>query len=221
VRRTGLVGFCWGANEALIAAWEDCRDDEHLSITARLRPLLRPRTGKRHYEAGVIAFSPTLRFEEIVESMATPQSTLEHPVLASLQSTILARMLRKRFPNPSGSLRHFIFSEYAGTELGYPNSVDDAMQYLRLLPFRGMSDGNKMEKVRIPTLIVQAANDPLAGAQDVADLIAESPNPNVAAIILPGGGHVGFAPYASKYFYSLIMNFFDPKVGPRSVGETK
>jgi predicted alpha/beta-fold hydrolase len=214
VRRTGLVGFCWGANEALLAAWEDSRSEDHPSVNARLRPHLRRPTKLRHFEAGVIAFSPVLRFEEIMDSMVIPQSSLEHPVLASLQSTILARMLRKNRPNPSGCLRHFIFSEYAGTEIGYPNSVDDAMQYLRLLPFRGMSDGNKLADVRVPTLIVQGANDPLASAQDVADLMSTIDNPNVAAIILPGGGHVGFAAYARRYFYSLILNYFDPMHGP-------
>ena len=38
-------------------------------------------------------------------------------------------------------------------------------------------------------------------------------NERVAGIILPGGGHVGFAAYAKEYYYSLIANFFDPVTG--------
>jgi len=66
----------------------------------------------------------------------------------------------------------------------------------------------------VPVLIVHAANDPLAPAQEVADLFSRVKNPNVAAIILPSGGHVGFAAYNRAYYFSLIMNFFDPKTGP-------
>ena len=50
-------------------------------------------------------------------------------------------------------------------------------------------------------------------ADDLADLIAVTPNPNVAGVILDGGGHIGFIPYNRAYTYSLIVNFFDPTVG--------
>ena len=38
-------------------------------------------------------------------------------------------------------------------------------------------------------------------------------NPNVAALILRGGGHIGYFPYNKAYTYSLIVNFFDPERG--------
>jgi predicted alpha/beta-fold hydrolase len=65
----------------------------------------------------------------------------------------------------------------------------------------------------VPVLLVHAADDMIAPAQDVADFLARSPNPNVAAIMLPTGGHIGFGPYAPKWYYNLILNFFDPQIG--------
>ena len=61
--------------------------------------------------------------------------------------------------------------------------------------------------------IVSSINDPFLSAQETADLMARTSNPKVAALILRGGGHIGFAPYNRSYFYSLITNFFDPKTG--------
>jgi predicted alpha/beta-fold hydrolase len=84
------------------------------------------------------------------------------------------------------------------------------------LPRRGKPAGDKLEDARVPVLIVYAANDPLSPAQYVSDLIAVTENPNVAAIMLPGGGHIGFAAYARRYYFSLIVNFFSVVDGPRA-----
>jgi dienelactone hydrolase len=217
IRRTGLVGFCWGANEALLAAWYDGRDEAHPSIHSRLAPHLRPVTPTRHYEAGVIAFSPVLSFEEIIGRVDRVRSAIVNPVLAALQDTIRGRMTSKGYDAPDGSLRRLIDAEFSHSELDYPEAVADALDFLRFLPFRGRPDGDKLMSARVPVLIVQAANDPLACAQDVADLIARTPAPNVAAIVLPGGGHVGFAAYNARFTYSLMLNFFDPARGAAAV----
>lgn len=210
VHRTGLVGFCWSANLALIAAWEDGRRDDDPLVPERLRPFLRPRRADaRHFEAGVIAFSPTLRFETILERTVVEQSRLCQPVLDALQDTVRDRMIRKRYPRPSGDLRRLIELDMARSDAPYEGSVDDGLQYLRLLPHRGLPAGDKLEAARVPVLIVHGANDPLAPAQDVAELCAPLRNPRVAAVVLPGGGHVGFAPYARSYFYSLVLSFFE------------
>ncbi|MGE0479206.1 MAG: alpha/beta fold hydrolase [Phycisphaerae bacterium] len=217
VRRTGLIGFCWGANHALLAAFEDSRPDQHASIAPGLAPLLRPRSGKRHFEAGVLAFSAVLSFEQTVAQLDTRYSVLENPVLHALQNTVLARMREKQFPNPNHSLMRLIELESERTQGAYPGIVADGLDYLRLAPFRGKSDGNKLKTARIPVLLVHGANDPLAPAQDVANLVARTDNPNVAAIVLRGGGHVGFAPYARDFFYSLVFAFFDPRYGPAAL----
>lgn len=225
VRRTGIVGFCWGANEALLAAWYDGRSEAHASIADRLAPRIRPVSPQRHFEAGVMAFSPVLRFEEIVDRTDRQRNPLGHPVLAALQETIRSRVVLKAHnKHPAfdpraciGSLRKLIDYEYARSELDYPGSVRDGLQFLRFLPYKGLPDGDKLDSARIPVLIVHAANDPLSCAQDVADLIAKTPNPNVAAVVIAGGGHVGFAAYARSYYFSLILNFFTRHHGPGSM----
>lgn len=229
VRKTGLIGFCWGANQALLCAWDDGRPPSHASISARLQPHLNPRRGRRHYEAGVMAFSPTLRFEEIFDSVDVERAGVDYPVQANLQVTVEKRVAHKQHNqhdcfDPSacpGSLRKLIDYEFARSELGYPGSVDDALRFVRFLPYKGKDDGVKLNMARVPVLIVQGANDPLAIAQDVADLISKTPNPNVAAIVLPGGGHVGFAAYARTYYFSLILNFFNAETGPKAISPSQ
>lgn len=225
IRRTGLVGYCSGANEALLAAWYDGRSESHPSIAPRLAPFLRPVSAARHYEAGAIAFSPVLRFEEIIKAMDPERSVFFNPVLASLQETVQTRVREKahdRYPGFDrrayiGSLRKLIDYEYGRSEISYPGSAQDGMRLLRFLPYEGLPCGDQLASARVPVLIVQAANDPLACAQDVAELIARTPNPNVAAVVLSGGGHVGFAAFARAYYYSLILNFFSSQSGPRAV----
>lgn len=213
VRRTGLVGFCWGANHALLAAWEDGRSERHASVARRLAPYLRPKTGRRHYEAGVIAFSACYRFEKIIEDCERWWPVLVNPVLNALQDTIEHRIVQKGHGAASGSLRRLIEFEFARSELRYPGAVEDGLDYLRFLPHRGQRAGDKLESARVPVLMVHGANDPLSCAQDVADVVAMTRNPLVAAVVLPGGGHIGFAAYSRAYYYGLVLGFFDAEFG--------
>lgn len=214
VRHTGLVGFCWGANHALLAAWEDGRRDDDPAVPDKLRPALRPRTHRRHYELGVLAFSPVLDFDPILDRIAGRNiSILQDPVLDALQDLIYDRMVRKGYPNPDGDARRLVELEARRSPYYYPGSVQDGWPYVELMP-RRLGGYNKLNAARVPVLIVHAANDPLSPAQDVADLFATLENRRVAAIILPGGGHIGFAPYARRWFYSLLLNFFDARRGP-------
>ncbi|MBI5863827.1 MAG: alpha/beta fold hydrolase [Planctomycetes bacterium] len=221
VRRTGLIGFCWGANHALLAAWDDGRADEHVSVSPHLAPFLRRAKGTRCYEAGVIAFSPVLVFEEIVERSKTPTSAWVDPVLNTLQDGTRDRKLAKGHTPADGNLRTLIDAEFACSPVNYPGAVEDGLDYLRFMPFRGRTGGDKLESARVPVLIVHASTDPLASAQAVADLMATTKNPNVAAIVLEGGGHVGFAAYAKDWFYSLILGFFDQQNGAGSRGRLR
>jgi pimeloyl-ACP methyl ester carboxylesterase len=211
-----LIGFCWGGNQALLAAWYDSRAATHPSISSHIAARLRPVSPVGHFEAGVIAFSPVLRFEDIIESLETRHTAWRNPVLAHLQNTVYERMKFKGHPNPCGSLYQLIVSEVARSDLAYPRAVDDGLDFLRLMPHRGQPDGDKLAECRMPVLIVQSANDPLSPAQDLADFVARVDNHNVAGIILPGGGHVGFAAYARSYYFSLIGNFFDAQNAPKA-----
>ena len=208
VRRTGLIGFCWGANHALLAAWESWRGADEAAIPPRLRTRLAPAPAQPVYTAGVLAFSPVLRFEEIIADCERPWPLLENPVLHSLQGTIGNRMQWKGYSGAQTSLRRVIECEFGASAIAYDGLVQDAFDYLRWLPFENRAAPQRLERVGAPVLIVQGANDPLTSAQNVADLIGRTENRRVAALILPGGGHVGFAPYAKRYFYSLTLNFF-------------
>src|SRR5207247_1961896 len=140
-----------------------------------------------HYSAGVMAFSPSLRWEELLATCDTPHSNWDQPAVAGLQGMICDRMRCKHHPEPSGSLRRLIECEFAHTELPTLDDVRDAYTFLRLMPHGNLPAYDKLEAPRVPTLIVQAANDPLVPAQALADLMAGTKNPMVAALMLPKG----------------------------------
>jgi predicted alpha/beta-fold hydrolase len=210
VRRTGLIGYSWGANHVILTAWAEGRTGDE-GIPPRLRKFLRPAPppGLRRYQAGVLAFSPILRFEELMDKLQDEQPVWLHPALAGVQRTVRDRMVIKQHPNPCGSIRELI--KYMG--IGYDGEVADGLEYARLLPYKHLPAHDRLGAVRMPLLIVQAADDMIAPAQDLADLLATADNPNVAAIVLPSGGHIGFGPYAPAWYYNLILNYFDPAVG--------
>ncbi|QOJ13216.1 MAG: hypothetical protein HRU75_00575 [Planctomycetia bacterium] len=217
VRRTGLIGFCWGANHALLAAWEDGRGADDRGVPERLAPLQRRAGSGPHYSAGIVACSPVLRFEKLIEATRREWSVLKHPVYDALQDTLEARSVRKGYPEATRSLRRLLEMDAAIDPSLYDGIVDDGIHYVRLMPHNGVPVVAKLEAARVPVLIIHAANDPLAPAQEIADFMAPLDNPNVAAVILPDGGHVGFAPYARRYFYSLLANFFHVDRGPAAI----
>lgn len=213
IQRTGLIGFCWGANHGMLAAWYDgCRGD-HLSVSPEFKRRLDPVGDRIHFTAGILAFSSVLRYEDLLQELETPRSFLIDPTIANVQGTNRERGERKQHAIINHSLTDLLQSEFDRSFLNYEGSVADARRFLRFLPFRGKPAGDKLESVRVPLLIVHGVNDPLNSPQNLADLMAQTDNPLVAALILPGGGHVGFAPYARAYYFSLILNFFDPQVG--------
>lgn len=219
VNRTGIIGFCWGANHSLLAAWYDGCSADDPSISPALRPHLRPRTGKRHYRAGVIAFSSVLRYEELIDDLDVENSFWFDPVLAGMQATVRIRMKYKKHEQPCSALRKLI--EYEFTRMGYDfdHLRPHIFRFMRWLPYHGKPGGDKLESVRIPALIVHSANDPMADAQDLSDLISTVDNPNVAGLLLPRGGHIGLPSYARSYYFSLIANFFDPVHGAAAMAE--
>lgn len=215
IRRTGLIAYCWNANIALLSAWFDGRQADDGLISKALLPYLPTyNPERRRFSAGVIAFSPVVRWEDLMDELDRPRSRIAHPIFAAIQDTVRDRMVRKGYPNPDGNLRRLVRLEYEGYNLDLPNADRESYPFLRLMPYQGESAGDKLERARMPVLIVHGADDPLVPVQDVADMMASIRNPKVAAVILPSGGHVGFAGYARQYYLSLITNFFDPQTGP-------
>lgn len=215
VRRTGLIAYCWTANSALLAAWYDgCPFDDPM-IPGQVRPYLIHHDPQKHrYEAGIIAFSPVLRWEVLMDELDRQRSVWKHPIYAAIQDTVRDRMELKGYAEPDGNLRRLVELEHRIYGVPLPEGASSAYSFLRLLPYRGFEAGGKLERARMPVLIVHGADDPLVPAQDVADLMATIDNPAVAAMILPSGGHVGFAGYSHEYYLSLVTNFFDPRTGP-------
>ena len=87
-----------------------------------------------------------------------------------------------------------------------------------VLPSSGSFDrqegARRLENVRVPVLVLSAANDPLGTAQGVAEVFARVKNPNIGVVMLKGGGHMGFPALSADYYYSMMLDFFDPRTGP-------
>jgi predicted alpha/beta-fold hydrolase len=217
VLASGLVGFCWGANEAVLAAWFDGRSADDASVSVGQRKVLGPPNGRRHFTAGVMAFSGAWRFEELRDLLEKPCDYWTEPVTNAVQQLVIGRAGRKQLAHQQGSLNTLIVDEFAKSELNYPEAVADAYTFVRFLPYGNLPAHDKLSYIRVPTLIVSAANDPMTGGQPVADLICRTDNPNVAALVTAGGGHNGFAAWSRSYYFSLILNFFDLRTGPATV----
>lgn len=215
VQRTGLLGYCWGANTALLAAWEDARRDDDADVAASLAGRLRKRDGRPHFEAGVIACSPPLRFDPVIERLERPVSTWADPAYAYLAQVVETRMRLKGDPEPGHSILQLRAREMIRGHEFTASDIPAAAHYLDLMP--AGREGAKLNQVRVPTLIVYAADDPIAAAQPVADLVAKVENPQVAALVLNGGGHCGFAALAPRCFYTLVTGFYSRPNGLRDM----
>jgi predicted alpha/beta-fold hydrolase len=214
VRRTGLVGTCWGGNLGMLAAWLDGRRSNDPSISPIVGRYLDPPSPRKHYTAGILAFSALLRWEKLMYETDTPQDPLAKPIVNYFQKIIRQRMEMKHHPSVSGKLRVLIDYEFCRSQLTSEFPIEDAYLFLRMLPYQNRPSPPKMESARVPVLLIHAANDMFASPQAIADLMADTRNPNVAALILRGGGHVGFFPYNRPFTYSLVLNYFDPQRGP-------
>jgi len=213
IRRTGLIGFCWGGNIGLLAAWLDGRESDDPGMTENVAAHLAPPSRRRHFEAGLLIFSAILDWENIVDQADIEHDMCVKPAMYFFQRVVEDRMRFKDHPERSGNLRHLIQYEFARSFFGPSFPIEDAYRFLRLLPYKGRPAGDKLERAQVPTLIVHTINDPFASAQALANLMSFTDNSNVAALIIRGGGHIGYFPYNRAYTYSLIVNFFDPKRG--------
>lgn len=213
IRGTGVIGFCWGSNIALLATWLDACGGRHPAIADTVARHLGPITPRPRFTAGILAFSTVVDWESIIEQAEQPARWSKNPPIHALQRVVRDRMRLKKHPEDSGNLRRLIEYEFAASSLTAEFPIMDGYRYLRFVSHRDLPWDNKLDAIRVPVVLVHAVNDPFTMAQAVADLLATSDNPNVAGLILRGGGHIGFWPYNQAYSYSLILNFFDPLRG--------
>jgi predicted alpha/beta-fold hydrolase len=210
IRRTGLVGFSLSANQCAVVAWLDGDRRDVAPLPTRLAQRLhRSMADGPRFAAGILAFSGIPDLEALLAELDQPKSLWSAPMLAKLQEVVEQRMVRRSYAPVDGSVRRLIEFEAAASAGWYPELVADGLSLLRRA-------NRELAVVRVPLLRVHAANDPLANAQEFADTLSGCANPNVAALLLPGGGHVGFAAYARSYYFSLVLNYFGPDRGPAS-----
>jgi pimeloyl-ACP methyl ester carboxylesterase len=153
-----------------------------------------------------------VEFDHVIDKLEHRWSKWTDPVYNFLGDIVAGRAALKGFDGVGFSLRRLFRQEVARALPGYPEFEHGGRDYLRLIP-NPPERHCKLEAARVPVLIVYGADDPVAPAQPIADLMTAVGNPNVAALVLPGGGHCGFAPYARRYFYSLVVNYFDRQHG--------
>lgn len=221
IRGTGLLGFCWGSNVAILAAWLDGCGGRHPAISPRLAARMPAVSPRPHFTAGVLGFSTVVDWERVVDQSDRPHVLIAEPAAHAMENVNLDRMIYKEHPERSGNLRRLINYEFAASSLTASYAIADARRFLRFVPYRHFPRDDKLGSIRVPTLIVHAVNDPFTYAQAVADLLVSAENPLVAGLITRGGGHIGFFPYNPSYSYSLIANFFDPRVGAAALAPAR
>lgn len=204
VTDTGLIGFSWGGNTALMSGYY-----------ASTLPDGNGRTPGKEYAAGVLAFSPVPDYDHFLQNTDGTHSLTNDVVLSRLENVIRLRQQQKGYADQSGNFDALARAEFSRVAYLTPEFEADARAFLQLLPAPG--EQGRLAEYDRPFMIVQGANDPLRSAQDVATLVAPAGNPNVGTVILAGGGHVGFAAYARAYFYSIIVRFFDPSSAPIAI----
>ena len=94
----------------------------------------------------------------------------------------------------------------------------DLLRFIDLSQDHWQVGVSRMENIRIPVYwSFRQPMIPLASAQGIAELFGRQHNPNIGVILLKQGGHMGFAALSADYYYSLLLNFFDPATAPAAV----
>jgi predicted alpha/beta-fold hydrolase len=217
--RVGLVSFSMTAFAALQAAWMDgggLAEERFFNM-----PLFRgipAADAAPAFNAGMLLISPPVNFLETGETFDTERNYFNGAVHTVFQTKVAARL------TALGKKSSYKMWDFAAVELeravfgplyGKGDLLKkDANLYFDLRAGDWAEGRRRLERVRAPLLILEAANDPLGTAQAVVDLVAPVKNPHCAAIILAQGGHMGFPAVSADYYYSLMLNFFDPQTGP-------
>ena len=222
--RVGMVSFSLTGYEALLTAW---LDGTATVTELRDRPmgaLLPAHQAEPAFNGGMFIVSAPINIMEVAKDFEPQFNLLLAPIKATFQSHVCARI--ESYPHTESSalstghtmwdLAHFEFSRSDILAL-YPSFAaarTDLDEFLDLSRDNWKAGAVRMENIRYPVLILNAANDPLASAQGVANLFSRQHNPNIGVILLKEGGHIGFTAYSADYYYSLMTNFFDPATAP-------
>ncbi len=218
--RVGLVSFSLTGYEGLLTAWLDGKQAvTRFDDTPLLRGLPEHLRDESAFNAGMFIVSPPIDLVAVADSFEKHYTVLSGPCKSQFQTHVAARMALVQSA-PTYSLWGWADSEFrrGGWDQKYPSFAalkSDLMRFINLRADHWQEGVRRLENIRIPILMLTAANDPLATAQGLADLLARVKNPNIAAVMLQQGGHMGFPALSADYYYSMMLNFFDPKTGPR------
>lgn len=216
VGRVGLIGFSWGATDALIAAWLDGDPTVRNSADA-IRRRVPPPGARSAFDAGVVALSPIVDMPDITESFEAPAGMFADPIRNFIQKSLQAYQRRRGAATADHRVRSFIRFEAERSDLtpGY-RTVDRMLEAgFDFLDVRSDAGLAKLARIRTPVLVVHGANDPLSPAHLIAELGLRVRNPDFSVLILPGSGHGGVPAVSSSYYYSLLLNFFSATAGPK------
>jgi predicted alpha/beta-fold hydrolase len=217
-KRVGLVTFSLGGYEGLLTAWLDgAKPVTRFSNVGFLKDLPRPHP-EPAFNAGMVIVSSPVDIVSTANLFDKPLSLLEAPLKATFQEHI-AKRVAFYGETPTHSMWGLAEREYdrAGWAEKYGSFSAIRPQLIRFLDFAAddWEEGvRRMENVRVPVLMIHSANDPLGTAQGVADLFGRVKNPNIGVVMTESGGHMAFTAYATDYYYTLLLNFFNPVTGP-------
>lgn len=220
-RRVGLVAFSVSGFESLLAAWLDAAP---LAPADAARPILRyvpTPAAEPAFNGGMFIISAPVGIHTMAQVLEQRWHKLQAPVKYTFQQRVEQRLREFGDPAPR-DLWDFVIAELRrdGWVRAYGSKAKlraDMDWFLDLQRNNWAAGAHRMEAVRVPILILSAANDPLGTGQDVAELFARVKNPNLGVILLKDGGHMGFAALSADYFYSLMTEFFHPATAPRRV----
>jgi predicted alpha/beta-fold hydrolase len=220
-RRVGLLAFSLAANHGLLAAWVDGRAAEPEDADSPVFASLPAAGAAPAFDAGMLLVSPAVNLVSVGAWMEHPLSVWTDPVKAHLQRRAARRRIEGAAPDGTRMWRlfeqEFGRSDWSGRYPDFPSFRIDAERFFDLRgtftegPDRGR---RRLERVRVPVLVLHAADDPVGSAQAAAEIFVGVSNPNCAAILFAQGGHSGFNPLFSPVFYGLLAGFFDPRTAP-------
>ena len=208
VTSVGVLGFSLGAGAALNAAGLAGEDVENL------------------IDGGVLAVCPPLSFERTLDRLEHPPEEIDYLPIYHFFHLLMKRMLdsadvmrwvRKKLKENGGDpeihnftdfLKKLVAWGYIGVESGRQDTSTD---HLFKLLLRITHPGRALSRVRVPTLMLAAKDDPLARLTDDDRAMlsrVSHDNSNLHFHETSHGGHCGYVVVARRWFYQTVRNYF-------------
>ncbi len=187
ITKVCLLGFSLGANAAIIAAGKENRD--------------------LCFDGGVIAICPPADLKETIDNLDKNVfifTLFRYILIKSIRGKLKKRI--KNQPEISSQINDYSFKIYF-EKLIYP-AYQKELKNIDELYYRSSSI-NFIERVKLPLLIMYAADDPIVSSEQSEKLKNKSLNNSWVNIkIFEDGGHIAFMYYDRKWFFEYLKTFF-------------